>query len=315
MIKLNLRREMANKTGDMEYKVDNYCIEIKNFGNSEKQYTNIDTLLKKILDEKDVVEYFDGKILSVDLEFTYLNDADIFELYMVSNMLNKKLSANNITFNLIMLYVPYSRMDHVSKNGIAEIKYFAELINSLNFDNVFILDPHSDVISALIKNVTVISPFAFGRLHRLIDDVDVVCFPDGGAYKKYINQMPSSCANKCIYAVKHRNSDTNAIDHYNLITNGIDLTGKNIIIIDDICSYGNTFIRCAEALKEAGAKSIKLWVSHCETNIHNGDIFKTNLIDFVYTTNSMPDYEGEYDSDSDKISRLDIFQLFSNRLD
>ena len=69
---------MANKTGDMEYEVDSYCIEVKSFGNGEKQYTNIDTLLKKILGEKDVAEYFDGKILSVDLEFTYLNDADIF---------------------------------------------------------------------------------------------------------------------------------------------------------------------------------------------------------------------------------------------
>ena len=40
-------------------------------------------------------------------------------------------------------------------------------------------------------------------------------------------------------------------------------------------------------LKELGAVDVALYVSHCEDNIQNGDLLKTDLISKIYTTDSI----------------------------
>ena len=65
------------------------------------------------------------------------------------------------------------------------------------------------------------------------------------------------------------------------------VNGKDVLIVDDICSRGGTFTRTAKALKAAGAKSICLYVTHCENTIEKGDILTDGLIDTVYTTKSI----------------------------
>ena len=61
----------------------------------------------------------------------------------------------------------------------------------------------------------------------------------------------------------------------------------NVLIIDDICSYGNTFVKAAEAIQAAGAVDISLYITHCEDAISKGDIFKKDIFENVFTTNSL----------------------------
>ena len=65
------------------------------------------------------------------------------------------------------------------------------------------------------------------------------------------------------------------------------VNGKDVLIIDDICSRGGTFYHSAKALKEAGAKNIYLYVTHCENTILEGELLTSGLIEKVYTTNSI----------------------------
>jgi ribose-phosphate pyrophosphokinase len=71
------------------------------------------------------------------------------------------------------------------------------------------------------------------------------------------------------------------------VVSDIDLTGKKVLIVDDICSAGSTFKFSAIKLKELGASDVALYVSHCEDNIQNGDLLKTDLISKIYTTDSI----------------------------
>ena len=60
---------------------------------------------------------------------------------------------------LDMPYIPDARMDRVKKRKeIFTLKYFAQIINLLNFKQVEVLDPHSDVSAALFNKVHVESP-------------------------------------------------------------------------------------------------------------------------------------------------------------
>jgi len=53
-----------------------------------------------------------------------------------------------------MPYVPYARQDRVCVPGESfSIKAFAALINMLAFDRVIVVDPHSDVVAAVIARV------------------------------------------------------------------------------------------------------------------------------------------------------------------
>lgn len=72
-----------------------------------------------------------------------------------------------------------------------------------------------------------------------------------------------------------------------------NIEGKNILIVDDICSKGGTFYFSAKKLKELGAKNIYLHITHCENTIFEGDILSSGLIAKIYTTNSILTKEHE----------------------
>jgi dihydroorotate dehydrogenase electron transfer subunit len=48
-----------------------------------------------------------------------------------------------------------------------------------------------------------------------------------------------------------------------------------------------------KALKEAGAKKIFLYITHCEDTIFKGNLQESGLIEHVYTTNSIFKFENE----------------------
>ena len=76
-----------------------------------------------------------------------------------------------------------------------------------------------------------------------------------------------------------------------LITDGYDVTGKRVLIVDDLCSAGGTFYYTAQKLREAGAIKVDLVVTHMENNVLNGKILQTTdektVIDHIYCMNTM----------------------------
>lgn len=65
------------------------------------------------------------------------------------------------------------------------------------------------------------------------------------------------------------------------------IKGKNVLIVDDICSKGGTFYHSAKALKAAGANDVYLYVTHCENTIFKGELINSDLIKHIYTTRSV----------------------------
>lgn len=223
-----------------------------------------------------------------NIRWTYEDDRELLALIY----LTKHLRANHVEkIYLLMPYIPNARMDRVkNEEDVFTLKYFAEILNSLNFTSVMVLDPHSSVSEALINNLTVISPKTYiseAEFRMKNDGVDVdhmvVFYPDSGAAKRYADMVCRTYA----YGIKNRDWQTGKIVGLDVITNGIDIAGKDILIIDDICSYGGTFLHSARKLKELGANDIYLYVSHCENSILNGELINSGLIKKIYTTDSI----------------------------
>lgn len=237
--------------------------------------------------------------LGATITWHYENDREFVALiYLTKHLHNLGCHA----INLYMPYIPNARQDRVkTSKDIFTLKYFAEVLNSLNFNTVTVLDPHSTVSEALINNISVVSPEPY--IVEVIDKLDVktydsynpltfdntpiysltMFYPDEGAMKRYAGMVNLPYA----FGIKKRNWETGQIEGLD-VAGAIDqIRGRDILIVDDICSKGGTFYHSAKKLKELGANNIYLYVSHCENTILEGELLKGDLIKKIYTTNSI----------------------------
>ena len=239
-------------------------------------------------------EQFDPRS-TISYEWNYENDAELFTLICL-----RKHLAKYPYHQLILPYIPNARQDRVKSNeDVFTLKYFCEMINSLNFNEVIVLDAHSNVSLALLDNV--IQMDVIDYIDEAIQDIYshngganasplVTFFPDEGAMKRYADMVGLPYA----FGIKRRNWETGKIEGLD-IQNKEAVVGKDVLIIDDICSYGGTFYHSAKALKEAGAANIYLYVSHLEESVFKGDLWKAineeGLISKIYTANPLFKYE------------------------
>ncbi|MEY8366575.1 phosphoribosyltransferase family protein [Anaerovoracaceae bacterium 41-7] len=233
------------------------------------------------------------------ISWYYENDSELFTIICLTKQI--KSSRPNSCIELFLPYVPHARMDRTkNENDIFTLKYFCEVINSLEFESVKVFDPHSDVVTALINNcrVNIITNDILETFYPIDSPNLLLFYPDNGAEKKY----GSTIKKNYTFGIKHRDWITGKIESYR-IADPDKVKGRDILIVDDICSYGGTFALAAKALKEAGARSVRLYVSHCEKNIFKGKIFEEGNIDRVYTTNSLLRAE---DVENDKITVIEL---------
>ncbi len=240
------------------------------------------------------VEHFpDGSLNMKNLPYSintilwnYENDAELFTIICL-----RKHYINEDWLQLRMPYVPHARMDRV-KNVTENfsLKHFCDIINWLNFNEVWICDPHSNVTSALLDRVYIQdNSFLMHTAKNNINSNNLIAFyPDEGAMKRYSDQADLPYA----FGIKKRNWEDGKILGLDIFNKEL-VNGKDVLIIDDICSRGGTFYHSAKALKEAGAKKIFLCVTHCEDTMLDGEMYRSGLIDRIYTTESIFTGESE----------------------
>lgn len=229
-----------------------------------------------------------GQITGCDawIEWKYENDREFLALiYMVKHL--RHLDYQRI--DLYMPYIPNARQDRVkTSEDVFTLKYFAELLNSLNLSSVTVLDPHSSVSEALINNLSIVTPqsYLLSVLVKLsangVRDL-LMFYPDEGAMKRYSGMIELPYA----FGIKKRDWKTGQILGLDVAGEVNSIAGKDILIVDDICSRGGTFLHSAKKLKELGANDIYLYVSHCENTILEGELLTSGLIKKVFTTDSI----------------------------
>ncbi len=193
-------------------------------------------------------------------------------------------------FKLVIPYFPYARQDKIMVPGESfTLKVYSELINSMNFNEVIMLDAHSLVTPALVNHSKNVSPINYVRQTYVnIGSVNTLLIsPDSGANKKLnwiYDNMGQSFAG-LIKCDKVRNVTTRQLSDFQVFAD--DLKGAPCLIVDDICDGGRTFIGLAKELKNKNAGDLYLYVSH--------GIFSNGFTDLglyfkkIFSTNSFSD--------------------------
>lgn len=220
----------------------------------------------------------------VNIDWFYQDDNELLQLAFIANQC--------FPGGLNIHYLPYSRMDRIKGNWAFTLKTVCNMINDMNWSYVNVAEPHSDVCIALLNNARAYYPTRHQFDHVCEDigfekGVDVIVFPDAGAEKRYASMYPG---HKTMVGFKRRDFDTGKIQSFNLVNNTdgkIDHSCK-AIIIDDLCSYGGTFLATAETLdRDYGILEATLLVAHLETSVHGGDMITNPIINRIYATKSI----------------------------
>ena len=150
-------------------------------------------------------------------------------------------------------------------------------------DKVIILEPHSDKCLELINN----SEALMSKVE--IDEKTQTCYPDAGAKKRYFSMFkhhltPITCK-------KVRDVNTGNLLKFDIEDKGNYRKGDNIIVVDDLCDGGGTFLGIHNILKELEPTSCSLWVTHA---VQKAGIEKVAAVyDKVYITDSYKDWSKE----------------------
>jgi ribose-phosphate pyrophosphokinase len=242
---------------------------------------------------------FNFDLFHVDLLARINSGNDLLKLLTFANACKNK----NVYLNVTIPYFPGARQDRVSNIGEPlTVKVYADLINSLGFERVTIVDPHSDVTPALLNDCNVVPVADILKKIVVEHDYDTILIPDAGAAKKtfsyYFPDLEFNKRLKFVQCLKKRDTETGRLSGFRIVDEVPE--NASFLVVDDISDGGNSFLGLANELLEIQPNPTKLglYVTHGIYSKGVDVLFDkfTNL----HTTNSI---RNEYDS------RVDVIKI------
>lgn len=187
------------------------------------------------------------------------------------------------------------------ENQSSGLKIVCKRLNSMNAD-FKIFHPHnSEVVEALLDNVTIVDNSLLvskvlgefsAEARKTVKDYKktsnmILMSSDAGGFKPLMKLCDSiGWEGDTFSASKARSWDVETGTKFSQKIDREDFKGQDIMIIDDLCVYGGTFKGLAKMLKARNCGKLYLVVSHLTVQNHKGGDTVFNYFDKVFTTNS-----------------------------
>jgi ribose-phosphate pyrophosphokinase len=239
-------------------------------------------------------KFNDGQVTSKiiensDLEINIRGNSyeDLFRIASIKEAWDAANSMNKAAVSVLTIYCLIGQRSdrRFNKNESFDLKIISGFINSMCFDKVKVLHPHSAITLALINNSEDISHLEFVKKAYEAIGSPVLVSPDAGAYKG-THEIAGKLNADLIPSNKVR------VKGEPVISIQGDVKNKECLIVDDLADGGRTFKNLAKALKNQGASKVFLYVTHGQFN-YGFDELK-ECIDHVYCTNSYRDIDDDF---------------------
>lgn len=211
---------------------------------------------------------------------------DLFKAASIKEAWDAILENKNKLATLTIYCLIGQRSDRrFHENESFDLKVISKFINSMNFNAVKILHPHSSVSLALIDNASEINSFEYVQkaFHKI--GTPVLISPDAGAYKT-THEMAEKLKGDIIPSNKIR------IDGVPQIKIQGDVKNKTCLLVDDLADGGRTFKLLADELRKQGANNVFLYVTHGQFNYGFEELKKN--IKHIFCTNSYKDIQDDF---------------------
>jgi len=228
---------------------------------------------------------------------------NLFELLLIIDAA-KRASARKII--AVIPYYGFARQDRKDKPRVAiGAKLFANMLMASGVDRIMTMDLHADQIQGFFE-VPVDHLYASTLFLKEIEQLDakslVIAAPDvGGAkransYSKRLNCGLAICH-------KHRRK-ANEIAEMTVIG---EVSGKDVVIIDDMCDTAGTLTTAADLLIEKGARSVRAYCTHAVLSGPAYERINKSKLTELIVTDTIP-----MKQKSDKIRVITCADLFSD---
>ena len=284
---------------------------------SRKIASSIASALNSELGAQNIIEFSDGEFEPSFNES--IRGADIFivqstmppadNLMELLLMIDAAKRASAYKINAVIPYFGYARQDKKGKPRVPiGAKLIANLLTTAGVDRVLTMDLHADQIQGFFDK-PVDHLYSSAVFIPYIQSLNLpnltIAAPDMGGsnrantYAKFLNSEMVVC-------YKQREK-ANEVGKMMLIG---DVTGKDIVIVDDMVDTAGTLTKAAELMKDLGANSVRAICTH---GVFSGPAYQRiddSVLEEIVVTDTIPK-----DHISNKINVLSIANLFANSID
>ncbi|WP_411768245.1 ribose-phosphate pyrophosphokinase [Winogradskyella sp. A3E31] len=216
----------------------------------------------------------------------------------------KRASARHIT--AVLPYFGWARQDRKDKPRVPiAAKLVAKMLEAAGATRIITMDLHADQIQGFFEKPvdhlfasTIFLPY----LQKLNLDNLTVASPDmGGSKRAYA--YSKALTSDVVICYKQR-AKANVISHMELIG---DVTGKNVVLVDDMVDTAGTLTKAADLMMERGALSVRAICTHPILSGNAYERLENSKLEELIVTDSIP-----LQKESSKIRVLSCANLFAD---
>ena len=231
------------------------------------------------------------------------SNRNLMELMIMTDAL-KRSSAKSIT--AVMPYYGYARQDRKAAPRVPiTAKLVANLIETSGVDRVVTIDLHAGQIQGFfdipVDNLYGSILFADYILQKKFQN-PIIASPDIGGVAR-ARTFAKKLGGLDMVIVDKRREKANESEVMNIIG---DVTGKDVILIDDMIDTAGTIVKASKVLKSKGANSVMACCTHPVLSGPAYDRIDGSVIDELVVSDTIP-----LKHSSNKITVLTVAPIFA----
>ena len=239
------------------------------------------------------------------IQSTFPNSDNLMELLLMIDAA-KRASAHSII--AVIPYFGWARQDRKDKPRVSiGAKLVSDLLSVAGIDRLITMDLHADQIQGFFNvpvdhlyGSSVFVPYiqSLGLPNLAIATPDVGGSKRASTYSKFLHVPLVLCHKTRVKA--------NEVESIQIIG---DVTGKNVVLIDDIVDTAGTITKAADVMMEAGALSVRAIASHCIMSGNADERVENSRLSEIVFTDSIP-----YKGTCSKVKQLSIANMLAGAI-
>ena len=205
----------------------------------------------------------------------------------------------------VIPYYGFARQDRKDKPRVAiGAKLIATLLEAAGADRIITMDLHAAQIQGFfdvpvdhLDSSAIFIPY----IEQLKLENLAFAAPDVGSTNR-VREIASYFNAEMVICDKHRKR---ANEIASMVVIG-DVTGKDIVLVDDICDTGGTLAKAAGLLKEKGARSVRALITHPVLSGNAYENIENSVLEELVVCDTIP-----LKKESAKIKSISVADLFA----